>query len=546
MPPRLRDAEGQPVEVAEFYNRLRPGLLVAVWYDDDTVWHERLLWYEVEKGRWIVSTPDGDRYDEWLDCSKPDYGPVMAIILSDMGDGPALLRGAFYRFAAYPTRAELEATMRLGKAEAQALRPANVEVAVPREFINENGVREPTTGIFTRATGRRAPAPGGAPALPALPAPGPGKGAPQAPTPGLPGSVWVVAEVGGEFPAGSAIDAVTGDVQLDASNMVALRNGQWIRCQAVSKGGEDSFGKTATDKVKTKLGSASTASVPAEDFSRPLRRIKAAAALGATPDDKLIRLSEAARLEVLAHPGLRPLLKPLGFKDGAFSGTRSADYIVEHLGDQKLLGDQKGAIDDEEVADDEQEVDARCLPVVRTLDLKRHRDFKEAVAVLRESDWPDWTLVGPRTVLWVLRFIAMHFGTPMVRHSRFLAEGRLTYQDVGVSEHFSVMQMLEAAVCMDQLQVGELQSMEIMCRRGQMAELKHRGRFVPVAATGEDPYTDTHLYMGLGGTRGMLAVHPALEKYVSAQLRDEFTGAEARRKAREERSLAASPKKGTK
>ena len=37
----------------------------------------------------------------------------------------------------------------------------------------------------------------------------------------------------------------------------------------------------------------------------------------------------------------------------------------------------------------------------------------------------------------------------------------------------------------------------------------------------------------------MLAVHPALEKFVSQELKDEFKGAEARRKAHEERALAS-------
>ena len=36
----------------------------------------------------------------------------------------------------------------------------------------------------------------------------------------------------------------------------------------------------------------------------------------------------------------------------------------------------------------------------------------------------------------------------------------------------------------------------------------------------------------------MLAVHPELEKYVSAELKDEFKGAEARRKCHEESLLA--------
>eukprot|EP00971_Amphidinium_carterae_P343969 6484053-Amphidinium_carterae.2 len=94
-----------------------------------------------------------------------------------------------------------------------------------------------------------------------------------------------------------------------------------------------------------------------------------------------------------------------------------------------------------------------------------------------------------------------------------MAEGKLTYADTGCSEHYSA-------------------------RRAQMCELKHRHRFMPPAASADDPFGDVHLYMGVSETRGLLAVSLALEKFVSAELREEFKGAEARRKALEERGLA--------
>ena len=56
--------------------------------------------------------------------------------------------------------------------------------------------------------------------------------------------------------------------------------------------------------------------------------------------------------------------------------------------------------------------DARVLPILRTSLGVRHRDFRSAVEAMHESAWEDWPLTGPRTVLFVLTFIAEHFQTP--------------------------------------------------------------------------------------------------------------------------------------
>eukprot|EP00438_Fugacium_kawagutii_P024261 Skav223122 [mRNA] locus=scaffold419:830256:833692:- [translate_table: standard] len=77
---------------------LCPGQVVAVFYDDDTYWHERLLVWRCNEEEWFVLTPDADLYPENLACNG--------------GDGPSRLKvkgvdfrywsrigGASYRFA---------------------------------------------------------------------------------------------------------------------------------------------------------------------------------------------------------------------------------------------------------------------------------------------------------------------------------------------------------------------------------------------------------------------------------------------------------------
>ena len=72
-----------------------------------------------------------------------------------------------------------------------------------------------------------------------------------------------------------------------------------------------------------------------------------------------------------------------------------------------------------------------------------------------------------------------------------------------------------------------------------MAELKHHARFMPDPGSSNDPYSDTHLYMGDSVTRGSLVVLPDLKKFVGAELKDEYKAQESRRKVHEERARRA-------
>ena len=126
-----------------------------------------------------------------------------------------------------------------------------------------------------------------------------------------------------------------------------------------------------------------------------------------------------------------------------------------------------------------------------------------------ESAWIDWPLSGPRTVLFVLSYIAEHYQTPEQRHTRFMTDGKLNYNDVGVSAHQVVMKLLYLGAVYDQLDLPQLAWAELACRHGQMIELKHKSKFVPVPSKNVqvvDPFGDSHLYLGLSSTRGQLAV----------------------------------------
>ena len=60
--PRLPDAGA-----AAYWNSRLPGHRALLWYDDDNVWHERLLLWPLgghARRRWVIQTPDGDMYSE--------------------------------------------------------------------------------------------------------------------------------------------------------------------------------------------------------------------------------------------------------------------------------------------------------------------------------------------------------------------------------------------------------------------------------------------------------------------------------------------------
>ena len=103
------------------------------------------------------------------------------------------------------------------------------------------------------------------------------------------------------------------------------------------------------------------------------------------------------------------------------------------------------------------------------------------------------------------------------------------------------MRILETALTFDQLQAGELASIELIARSAQLIELRHRERII--GSVGAGPDDDAFLYLGTGKTRGLLAVCPDLESWVASELAKETATLKERRKAREERKeLPKAPK----
>ena len=94
------------------------------------------------------------------------------------------------------------------------------------------------------------------------------------------------------------------------------------------------------------------------------------------------------------------------------------------------------------------------------------------------------------------------------------------------------MRMFHLAVTFDQLNVGELACFELLARRCQMAEWRHRDRLI-AKQNGDELLEDEFLYMGTGETRGLLCVTPQLSQHISDELHKEATVMKEKRKLRE-------------
>ena len=116
-----------------------------------------------------------------------------------------------------------------------------------------------------------------------------------------------------------------------------------------------------------------------------------------------------------------------------------------------------------EAVEVEPEGDARIMPVL-TVGGRRHRSFREGVAMIKESEWSHWPVSGPRTLAWCARFIVENYESPKSRHLAWRTQCGLTEKDDGVDTHETAMRFLESLICFDRCQAAELASAELIVR----------------------------------------------------------------------------------
>ncbi|CAK0799768.1 unnamed protein product, partial [Prorocentrum cordatum] len=120
------------------------------------------------------------------------------------------------------------------------------------------------------------------------------------------------------------------------------------------------------------------------------------------------------------------------------------------------------------------DADARILPIARDAQGRRDLQWNRMVEMTRQEDFgSDWTLPGPRTAAWRMRYLQREGLGIEGHHEHFRQVCKLGASDWGVQEPFQRSQQIKAATCQDQLDGTSLISIEMKFRRLQTIEFAH-------------------------------------------------------------------------
>lgn len=210
----------------------------------------------------------------------------------------------------------------------------------------------------------------------------------------------------------------------------------------------------------------------------------------------------------------------------------AADFRERRLRDFKSWSDPMTA----ETGED----DVRTSSVKFGPDGSRRRNYREAVKSMTEVDFSDWPLEGPRTCAWVAREVARVAEGPRSQHGLWVRGSRIPDGDRAIHEDLVLATIFEMVVCYDCLNVANLASMEVLCRRRQLLVEAHSAN--PAAPS----YEGGDYFLGTGSRPGGAIVAPNLASFVSERLRADAAILKEKRKLAEARNLrpAAAPKKG--
>ena len=105
----------------------------------------------------------------------------------------------------------------------------------------------------------------------------------------------------------------------------------------------------------------------------------------------------------------------------------------------------------------------------------------------------------------------------MVRHQRWVSSSGISQTDRSIYEHAVLSEVLEKALCIGQLDVSNLCSLELCVRRLQLIEEAHR-----VNPT-QPNYQGSEYWMGSRSRKGGILVAPHLSRFVAEEQRQDNT-----------------------
>ena len=219
--------------MASWLNLETPGQILAVWYPDDDVYHERILVWRHSPGFWMTLTPDGDRYIEDLRCAGGD-GPSRVKIKGEDFRYWSRVGARAYRFAQPPSDEEFKGHIQDARREMNGdpdfedgwfpdkVLDMSGNLVAGSSFVPGGPARRRLTGKTPATSGRLGGSLDPAPRVTAFPTLGSSE-------------LWVVADPRGDLSVGLKLEPLRTDVFLGDKDGVFLRDGFWVRGEVVAE-----------------------------------------------------------------------------------------------------------------------------------------------------------------------------------------------------------------------------------------------------------------------------------------------------------------------
>jgi len=185
--------------------------------------------------------------------------------------------------------------------------------------------------------------------------------------------------------------------------------------------------------------------------------------------------------------------------------------------------------------------DLRTMPVLYNPRGDRARPLDSALQLVKEEEFEDFPVEGPRTTGWLLGAFAKAGQTPIMYHHWWRQVQGLSATEPGVDEHLFLAELLEHGYGYDQLNLGNLAWAETTSRRFQYWEERYAEKLrLATEGSALAGYTqERQLFLGGQRARGYALVSPELSRWISTRMAEESNVLKERRKGREERVLAA-------
>ncbi|CAK0911582.1 unnamed protein product, partial [Prorocentrum cordatum] len=168
------------------------------------------------------------------------------------------------------------------------------------------------------------------------------------------------------------------------------------------------------------------------------------------------------------------------------------------------------------------EGDSRILSARQDAQQRYRRSFASALQDMKPADFgKSWEIEGPRSTHFTAERIYEGNHSPVQRRYWWRSVMGLSATDVGVDEHLLLSQLLEVGMAIDQMQVCNLATFELVSRRYQMWESAYKDllREVDTGGSGGDDWlSERSLFLGVKNLRSSAIVMPELEDYVAKEL----------------------------